>query len=409
MVDTAIVGRLGTDPLAGLSLAGMVLSTTVYLCVFLTYATTAAVARAYGAKELPDAARRAVEVLWLAFGLGSALAVVLWAAARPLLALFGPQSGVLEQAVVYLRWSSLGLPAMLAVLAATGVLRGLHNTKVTLHVAVAGGIINAIGSWTLCYPAGLGIMGAALGTVAGQTVMAMWSVGLVVRFIRRQGVRPRPGRGGMSRVARSGLPLFLRTCCLRGATLLALWVATGLGTAELAAQQIVTNIWMFSALVIDALAIAAQALVGSALGAADATGLAEVKCVVVRLSVLVGAVLGAAFAVTAGVWPWLFTADPTVHRAASVGLLAMAACMPLSAWAFALDGILMGASEFVFLLKGMALALACFIPAALAVRLWAHGPGGVGWLWLAYAGVLMSVRSLFYRRRARAIGSAETR
>ncbi|MDR1186060.1 MAG: MATE family efflux transporter [Bifidobacteriaceae bacterium] len=407
MVDTAIVGRLGTTPLAGLSLAGAILGTTVYLCVFLTYATTAAVAQAFGAGRLDDAARRGTDVLWLAFGLGTGLAIALWAAARPLAALFGPDSAVLDQAVTYLRWSALGLPAMLVVLAATGVLRGLHNTKVTLRVAMAGGIVNAIGSLVLCYPAGLGIMGAALGTVLGQTVMALWAGGLVVAFARRQSVGLRPRWSGLGRVARSGVPLFLRTCALRACAMVALWVATGLGAAELAAQQVVTNIWSFSALAIDALAVAAQALVGSAIGAGDPTGLADVKRAVMRLSVFTGVALGAVFAALAWVWPWAFSDDPLVHRAAAIGLLVMALCMPLGAWAFALDGILMGAGDFVFLAKGMGVALLCYLPAALAIRLWAHGPGGIGWLWLAYAGLLMAARGLFYRKRAHAAGPAE--
>jgi putative MATE family efflux protein len=407
MVDTAIVGRLGTAPLAGLSLAGAVLNTIVYLCVFLTYATTAAVAQGYGAGRLYDAARHGADVLWLAFGLGLALALTVFCGARPLLVLFGPDAAVLNQAVIYLRWSALGLPAMLVVLGATGVLRGLHNTKVTLRIAVAGGIVNAIASLLLCYPARLGILGAALGSVVGQTVMALWAGSLVVRFARRQQAGLRPRVGGLRQVARSGVPLFLRTCCLRGAAMVALWVATGLGAGELAAQQVITNIWSFSALAIDALAVAAQALVGSAMGAGDTTGLAGVKRAVIRLSLLTGVALAIVFAALAWVFPWAFTADAEVHRAATVGLLVMAACMPLGAWAFALDGILMGAGDFIFLAKGMGVALLCYLPAALAIRLWACGPGGIGWLWLAYAGLLMATRCLFYHRRARAIGPGE--
>ncbi|MDR0366358.1 MAG: MATE family efflux transporter, partial [Bifidobacteriaceae bacterium] len=153
MVDSAIVGHLGVAPLAGLALAGMVINTCVYLCVFLAYATTAGVARAYGAGKLADAARQGIDSLWLGLGLGLAVAGGLFAAAKPICAALGAKGPVLDAAVAYLRWSAPGLPAMLAVLAATGVLRGLQNTRITFHVAVVGGAVDAVLSFVLCYPA----------------------------------------------------------------------------------------------------------------------------------------------------------------------------------------------------------------------------------------------------------------
>jgi putative MATE family efflux protein len=404
MVDSAIVGHLGTAPLAGLALAGAVLNTTVYLCVFLAYATTAAVARAYGAGRLPDAARHGVDALWLGLGLGVAVGLALWLAAPQLIALFGPTPDVASEALAYLRWSAPGVPAMMAVLAATGVLRGLQNTRVTLHVAVAGCSLNAVLSYLLCYPFGLGIRGAAAATVVAQAGMALWSCGLVVAFARRNGVSLRPQLGGVQSAARSGAPLFLRTCCLQAAGITALWVAAGLGGVELAAQQVVSSVWSLSALGVDALAVAAQALVGNALGAGDRAGLAATKRAVVRLSVLFGAALGLLFATVSPILPSLFVEAPDVRLAATVGLLTAAVCMPLGAWAFALDGILMGAADGTFLAKGMLVALACYLPAAVAVRLCGSGVWGLAALWAVYAGLFMLVRALVYRRRAASIG-----
>jgi putative MATE family efflux protein len=448
MVDSAIVGHLGRAPLAGLALAGTVLDTCVYLCVFLAYATTGQVARSFGAGRMHDAVRRGVDALWLALGLGLALEAGLLLAGRRLLGLFGPDAAVGGAAWVYLSWSALGLPAMMVVLAAVGVLRGLQNTKVTFHVALAGGLCNAGVSYLLCYPAGWGIKGSALGTVISQVLMALWAGGLVVRAATREVVTLKPGSAGVWAQARAGAPLLLRTCCLRGAGLATLWVATSFGAVELAAHQIVSNVWAFAALCTDALAIAAQALVGATLGAREAQGdaglaagdgagggaggrgaggggggagrgagggggggrgaggtsaagsLVEVKRVVVRLSVAAGAGLGALTAAVSWLLPSAFTADSAVRGAATGALLATAACMPLAGWAFALDGILLGAGHNAFLAKGMAIALACYLPVALAIRFLAVGPAGLALLWAGYGGAFMLARALFYRRRA---------
>jgi putative MATE family efflux protein len=403
MVDSAIVGHLGRTPLAGLALAGTVLETGVYLCVFLAYATTAGVARSFGAGDLPGAARRGVDALWLSLGLGLALGATLTWLGRPVLGWFRPDSSVSQAAVAYLRWSAPGLPAMLVVLAATGVLRGLQNTKMTLYIAVAGGLVDAGASFWLAYPAGLGIRGAALGTVISQVMMALWAGGLVMRLAWRAGAALTPHAGGVRAAARAGAPLFVRTCCLRAAGLATLAAATTLGAAQLAAHQIVANVWIFSALAADALAIAAQTLVGAALGGGDRDGLAEVKRLVVRLSVFAGAILGTLFGALAWVVPRVFTPDTAVHAVASPALAVAAACMPLAAWAFALDGVLMGAGEGASLAKGMGLALAGYLPLAWAVAVWRPGRFGLALLWLAYAGAFMLVRVAVYRRRAAAV------
>jgi Na+-driven multidrug efflux pump len=234
--------------------------------------------------------------------------------------------------------------------------------------------------------------------------MALWAGGLVVAAARRARVSLAPHPRGVGAAAKAGAPLFVRTCCLRAAGLAMLWAATSLGSVQLAAHQIVANVWLFSSLCTDALAIAGQALIGAALGARDTSELAGVKREVIRLSVYSGCALGCLFAVLAWPLPWAFTPDAEVRAAASAALVAVAACMPLAAWAFALDGILMGAGEGGFLARGMAVSLACYLPAALAVGAWVSSSWGLALLWASYAGEFMAVRALVYRRRAARVG-----
>ena len=159
LVDSAIVGRLGTTELAGLSLASTLLVTVVGLCVFLAYATTAAVARRSGAGDRAGALQMGVDGLWLAAGLGVVLAVVAVAVAPWAVGALGATGDVAHQAVLYLRASAPGLPGMLLVLAATGALRGLQDTRTPLVVAGVGAVVNAVLNVVLVYGAGLGIAG----------------------------------------------------------------------------------------------------------------------------------------------------------------------------------------------------------------------------------------------------------
>ena len=210
LADSAIVGYLGTSSLAGLGVASGVLLTAVNIFVFLAYGTTAVVARRLGAGDQRGALTAGVDGLWLSLVLGvlAALAVGIWA--HPLVALFGATPDATGEAVTYLRVSALGIPPMLLVLAATGVLRGLQDTKTPLVVAVAGFTTNAALSLLLVHGVGWGIAGAAWGTVVAQTGMALALVLVVVRGAGRLGASLGFAAAGVLRSAIDGVPLLDR-------------------------------------------------------------------------------------------------------------------------------------------------------------------------------------------------------
>ncbi len=405
LVDSAVVGHLGTAQLAGLSLASTLLVTLVGLCVFLAYATTAAVARRIGAGHTREALQSGVDGLWLAVGLGALLAAALWATAPWAVGAMGGTGDVAEHAVVYLRWSALGLPGMLLVLASTGVLRGMQDTRTPLWVAAGGATFNAVLNVVLVYGAGLGIAGSGIGTAVAQLTMGAVLVVVVVRGARRHGASLRPAAGGIWSNARAGAPLFVRTLSLRLAILLTVFVATGLGEVTLAGYQVVNSVWGLAAFALDALAIAAQALVGHGLGADDVPRVRAVLRRTLQWGVAAGAALGVVMA--AGGW-WfalLFTSDPDVRAAVAVGMAVCGLLLPMAGWVFVLDGILIGAGDGRFLAWAGMLTLVVYVPFALAVRQWApDGAAGLAWLWLAFAGVFMAARAVTTGLRAR--GSA---
>lgn len=402
LADSAIVGHLGTAQLAGLALASTVLVTLVGLCVFLAYATTAAVARRMGAGDPRGALTLGVDGMWLAAGLGVGLAVVAWLGAPMAVAALGATPDVATYAVAYLRWSAPGLPGMLVVLAATGALRGLLDTRTPLRVAAGGAIANAVLNLTLVYGAGLGIAGSGLGTAIVQIVMAGVLTGVVARGARAAGAPLRPAVRGIVANARAGAPLLVRTLSLRLAILLTVFVATALGEVALAGHQVVSSVWGLTAFALDALAIAAQALVGHSLGAADVTATRAVLRRTLHWGTRAGAALGVVVA-TGGWWiAPLFTTDPAVRTAVAVSLVVAAVFLPMAGWVFVLDGVLIGAGDGRYLAATGMLTLAVYVPFALAVRAWApDGAVGLAWLWAAFAGVFMLSRALTTGLRAR--------
>ncbi|MFI8517431.1 MATE family efflux transporter [Streptomyces sp. NPDC085481] len=398
IADSAIVGHLGTPQLAGLAIASTLLSTAVSVFVFLAYATTAAVARRVGAGDLQSAIRQGIDGIWLALLLGAAVVALTLPTAPWLIDVFGASDTAAPYAVTYLRISSLGIPAMLVVLAATGVLRGLQDTRTPLYVAIAGFVANAGLNLGLVYGAGLGIAGSAWGTVIAQVGMAAAYLYVVIRGARRHGASLRPDAAGIRASAQAGAPLLVRTLSLRAVLMIATAVAARLGDADVAAHQIILSLWNLMAFALDAIAIAGQAIIGRYLGAEDAEGARQVCRRMVQWGVVSGAVLGLLLVLTRPLFTPLFTSDSAVQDALMPTLLVVALSQPISGVVFVLDGVLMGAGDGPYLAWAMLLTLAVFAPVALLVP--ALG-GGLTALWGAMT-LMMTVRmaTLWFRVRS---------
>lgn len=400
LADSAIVGHLGTPQLAGLSVAATILQTALTLCLFLAYGTTASVARMLGAGSEAAALRRGVDGLWLAALLGVILGVAGLASARSLVSLFDISSQASGYAVTYLRISMFGLPSILIVLATTGVLRGLQDTRTPLLVATSANAVNVVLNLTLVYGAGLGIAGSALGTVLAQTAGAGVYLYVVARGTRTRGVALSPDLHGMRYSFAASAPLVVRSIAVRLVVALATVVAAHMGSADVAAQQVAFSMYATLALALDAVAIAGQALVGRYLGAGNVAGARAATQRMVELSVGTGFVLGIALLATRGVLAPLFSDDPQVQHLLSSALLVMALFQPIGGWVFALDGVLMGAGDVRYVALAQALTLVVFAPLAWAV---VHFDLGFSALWWAFGGwVLARLLVMAWRERGEA-------
>lgn len=389
LTDTAVVGHLGTPQLAGLAVASSVLLTLYAVFIFLAYGTTAAVSRLLGAGDDREAAHQAVQSMWLALFIGLALIVVGLALSGPLVGLMGAEGAVRTNALVYLRISLAGVPAMLLVLAGAGYLRGLQDTRTPLAVAAGTAAGNLVLEVVLIYGLGQGIGASALATVLAQTAGAVVYVRRVGWAARRFGADLAPHPASLVALARVGRDLLVRTAALRAALVVATAVAARLGPVDVAAHQIAFEIWNVLALGLDAIAIAGQAMVGRALGAGDGRAARDAGRRMIEWGVALGIVVGVLVALLRTVLPHLFTDDAEVLALAGFLLLWVAALQPVNAVAFVLDGVLIGAGDMRFLAWAMILAAAVFIPAALLVLAL---DAGIGWLW-ASLGLLMVTRS----------------
>ncbi len=404
LADAAIVGHLGTVPLAGLGLAAAVLQTVVGLCVFLAYGTTAGVARRLGAGDTRGALAQGIDGIWLAVVIGGVATLAGVALTTPLVGVFGASEAVEVQAAAYLRVAFLGTVPLLVMLAATGVLRGLQDTRTPLVVAVLGNGANVVLNLLLVYGAGLGIAGSAWGSAVAQALAAAALTGVVVRAARRERAPLRPDRAGILAAAHAGVPLVVRTLTLRAALLVTTYAVTlvavtGTGqAADLAAHQLALTLWTFLAFVLDAVAIAAQALTGRHLGAGDVDLVRAVTDRMVQWGLWSGVVTGALLAASSPFLGPLFTGDPAVHERLVGILLAAAVFQPVAGIVFVLDGVLIGAGDGRYLAVAGTLVLAVYAPVVLLVAVTGGGLLGV---WVAFAGVFIGARWVVLTRRAR--------
>ncbi|MGH3367416.1 MAG: MATE family efflux transporter [Nocardioidaceae bacterium] len=387
LADAAIVGHLGTAPLGGLGVAAAILQTLLGVFVFLAYGTTSSVARQIGAGDRKAALTQGLDGIWLAVGLGALTAAAGFGLATPLVELFDPAPELVPHAVTYLRISAFGLPSMFVVYAATGVLRGLLDTRTPLAVAGTACLANIGLNVVLVYGADLGIAGSALGTVLAQTGAAAALVAVVVRAARRHGSPLWPDLPGIRMAGRTGVPLVVRTVTLRASLLVTTYVATAEGPTSIAAHQLAFTIWTFLSFALDALAIAAQAMTGQSLGAGDVRRTHAVTRRLMWWGVGCGAVFAVAVFALRGPLAPLFTPDLAVQQTFAAVLILVAVQQPVAGVVFVLDGVLIGAGDGAYLASAGVITLICYVPLAYAVHL---TEAGLMWLWAAFCGFMLA-------------------
>lgn len=363
LADTAIVGHLGARPLAGLALAGTVLTGTIEIADFLSYGVTSQIARLLAAGEEGRARAVAAQALWLALGAGLLTIVALAALGGPLLGLIGHGAGVRGRAELYLHIALAGVPAQLVALAGEGCLRGLGDLRSPLRILVVANLANVALEVVLVYGLHMGLAGSALGTLLAQLGMG---VAFARRMVAISGADRRPDPARMRPLLRTGGHLTIRTMALLGAFTLSSALAARMGTASLAAHQVAFQLFLFLALGLDAIAIAGQIMIARMLGAGDAAAARRSAVRMVGWSVVCGIALGAVLVALSGIGPHAFGGGRAVISQEHATWRLLGLMQPVAAAVFALDGILIGAGDTRYLAWAMAAVLVLFAPLALA-------------------------------------------
>jgi putative MATE family efflux protein len=401
LFDTAVVGRLGALSLAGLAIGALILGMVGSQLTFLSYGTTARSARYFGAEDRASAVVEGLQATWLGLGLGALIVVVVQAAAVPLVSVIsGTKSGgadIVSAALPWLRIAILGAPAILVSLAGNGWMRGVQDTVRPLRYVVAGFGLSALLCPLLVYGwlglPRLELAGSAVANLVGQWLAAL----LFVRALLAEGASLRLDRAVLRAQVVLGRDLVVRTLAFQACFVSAAAVAARFGAAALGAHQVVLQLWSFLALVLDSLAIAAQALVGAALGGSRTTQAKSVARRVTVFSTIAAGALAAAFAVGASVLPGLFTDDRSVLAAIRVPWWFLVAQLPVAGTVFALDGVLLGAGDAAFMRTATVVsALVGFLPLTWLSLVFGWGLAGI-WSGLT---MFMLLRLVFVGWRA---------
>jgi putative MATE family efflux protein len=395
LVDTAIVGRLGTAQLAGLALAATVLSFVVIGSNFLAYGTTERVARRVGAGDRPGAADVGVQALWLSVLFGVPAAAFLAVAAQPICRLLGGSGDVLRHATDYLQISAVGIPFVLVTLAAQGVLRGVSAYYLPLIILFVSNLVNTVLEIVFVFGLDLGVPGSAWSTVIAQALAAV-AFGFVIRTHLRPAVIRRPARAGMAPLVNAGRHLTLRVAAMLAVFGGSTAIAARIDEPTLAAHQIVLSLFTFLALSLDALAVPAQTLVAEDLGRGSVATARHLASRAVRLSLAAATVLALFVAVSAPWLPHVFTGDAAVASRATAALWFLAVMMFPAAIAFAHDGVLIGAGDYRFLGRAAVAYLVAVAP--LGVLLLVFPELGIAGIWAAIT-VWMVLRAVVNHHR----------
>ena len=398
LVDTAVVGHLGATPLAGLGVGGALMTLVLLLGTFLEYGTTSRAARWYGAGRRDAAVNEGVQAAWLALFIGVVAIGLGEAFAGPLTGLLAGHRGSAVQTAAesWFRVAVVGMPGVMLVLGGNGWMRGVQETRQPVRIVLTANGVSAVLSPLLVYTAGLGLRGSAIANVIGQAVGGV----LFLRALAVAGVRLRPEWGVARRQLQVGRDLMLRNLGFQAAFLSATGVAARMGTAQVAAHQIALQLWEFAALVLDSFAIAAQSLVGAALGARDERAARHTAWQVAVYGLWAGIAFGAFLAAGWYLLPEAFTSSRPVLDQAHILWPWFVAMEPAAGVVFALDGVLIGAGDIRFMRTlTLVAALGAFVPINLAALHWRWGIGGV------WAGLTAFIAVRLVGMLARARGS----
>ena len=398
LTDAAFIGTLGTQALAGYAGGAAVFGVAAGLSYFLAYSSTSVVARRFGANQPREAVAEGINYITLGLIIGVIVGAIMWIFAGTFAQWIGISPDVLPSAIDWLRGAAFGSPGMMASMAAIGMFRGLQDTRITLFVTVMQVAFNIALCAVFIFTLHLGTFGAGLAVGISETVGFLMYFVVIAKHARSIHAPFHPTHlHGLANAFKVGLPLLWRSATLRTVLLGTTVVAAHLGDDELAAFHVSLMVWYVLANLLDALAVAAQAMIGRRLGASQGHLVHDVVTRLLRLSWWYGLIVGGITMLLAPIAPQVFSQQTDVQHLLMVCLLMIGVHQPLAATVFLLDGVLTGSGDSKFIAFVLTMAMLTFLPMAWAVLHWNWGVVG---LWSAMIAFL-TTRAVLMLKRAR--------
>jgi MATE family multidrug resistance protein len=402
--DTAMIGRLGVEPLAARAVGAAIIGGIYWIFTFLSFGTTTLVGYHHGAQDFRACGETYLHALFLALLGGMAVACAGLLFATSLYSAMGAEANVIEEGVPYFRIYIASAPFTFIFFGSVGFFRGIQNTRTPMMIAFIVSGIHLLLDYGLIYGnfgfPRLGIRGAGIAAWVGQLVGAAVCMGIF--FFSRSMVAYRAIKWRVSLIRlrplfRIGSDLAIRTGALRGSLVFATSCTARMGASVLSAHEIAFQLMLLCSDVIDGLAVAGQALVAKYLGAGQKeTAMAMGKTLIV-CGAVAGLIFGVAFLGGQDAIVSFFTNSPEVKLLLAAGvILLVAVFQPLNGMVFVLDGLLIGARDTRFLMWAMLVgALGIFVPISWMSLHWGWSLMGI---WTGVA-ALMSWRlvTLLYR------------
>jgi MATE family multidrug resistance protein len=353
LVDTAFISSLGVIPLAALGVGTTALTSLFWMFNFLGVSTQTEIAQSFGKGETERAGKTLSLALLLAVGFGILLILVFYPGADWLAGILGAAGDVKSKAVSYMQIRLFGAPAVLVTLVAFGAMRGRQDMKTPLWIALGVNGLNIMLDWLFVFGKGpfpvMGVAGSALASTISQWLGALVGIYLTARKID---ISLGVDFQAATRLLQVGGDLFIRTGMLNLFLAYTTRVANGLGADAGAAHQVIRQMWVFTALALDAFAATVQSLVGYFIGQESLLDAKHVVRIALAWSTGTGIMLGILM------WGGRNLVADWLVPAASIPLFLpaweiSAFCQPFNSLAFLTDGVHWGTGDYRYLRNAM--------------------------------------------------------
>ena len=382
LVDTAIVGHMGSAAYIGAVAVGSMIFNLVYWVFgFLRMGTSGMTAQARGRRDFSEVTRLLVRSGWVSLSIALLIVVLQWPVREGMLWFIGPSDDVRPLAVTYFNIVVWGAPAMLGLYSLSGWFIGMQNTRIPMFVSIMQNVVNILASLTFVYGMGMKVEGVALGTVVAQYAGCLVALWFLWRYYRKV-LRLRGQSSHLSPLISyfsSNRDIFLRTLCLVAVNLYFTSAGARQGATILAVNTLLMQLYLLFSYILDGFAFAGEALGGKYWGAKDMDAYNDVVRRLFGWGALMTILFTVVYVIGGTPFLHLLTDEPQVVEASQTYVWWAYLIPAAGVAAFIWDGLFIGTTQTRGMLVSSAVAaLVFFVTATITIGIMGnHG------LWLA--------------------------